>query len=243
MAIKTDTLLYLIQSGNYLKIGITKDIVARLQEYQTHNPDIKVIAIREGLRSDELLLHHTLKDYLIGSSEWMTYSQEIIDTFNNITLPHSGETKENLRQLREDLNYSMSNHNKNPKNKGKNNGMHGKIPANAKSVIQLDLDGNFIKEWRSAAEAKKFLGIDNITVVCNGKRKQAGGYLWKWGENNYSSKFRRVAQLSLQDELLADYDSCWEAAQCLNLDASSIYKVCTGKAKTCGGFKWMFSNE
>lgn len=173
----------------------------------------------------------------------MTYTQEIIDTFNNIVLPHSGETKNKIQNLKDELEYLNSTHNKNLKNKGQNNGMYGKIPANAKSVIQYDLDGNFIKEWRSAAEAKKFLGIDNITVVCNGKRKQAGGYLWRWGQNRYSSKFKQIIQLSPQNEPLAIYDSCWEAAQCLNLDASSIYKVCTGKANTCGGFKWKFNNE
>ena len=132
---------------------------------------------------------------------------------------------------------------KNEKNASKGNGMYQKIPKNAKSVLQYDKEGNFIKEWKSAAEAKKFLGIDNITVVCNGKRKYAGGYIWKWGENSYSIEAKKVCQYSLDDKLINTYSSAWEAAKLLNLDSSSIYKVCQGKGKTCGGFKWKFLND
>lgn len=40
-------ILYLIQSGNYLKIGITNNLPIRIREYQTHNPDFNIIAVRE----------------------------------------------------------------------------------------------------------------------------------------------------------------------------------------------------
>ena len=56
---------------------------------------------------------------------------------------------------------------------GKDNGWHTE-------VLQYDLDGNFIKEWESISEAKKRLGINNITYACNGKYKHAGGYIWKY---------------------------------------------------------------
>lgn len=232
--------LYLIQSGAYLKIGITNNITQRLKKYQTHNPDFKVISIREGTRYDELFLHSLLKKYLIGKSEWMCFSKEIITVFNNIDLPHYGLIKEEIRKEKEELLYKYQNHKKNPKNKGENNGMYGQIPANAKSVLQFDQDGNFIKEWPSAAAAKRALRIENITVVCNGNRRYAGGYIWVWGPNNYSAKGRPVAQYSKDNELLNVYKSAWDAVKSLELDSSSIYKVCQGKGKTCGGFIWKF---
>lgn len=52
-----------------------------------------------------------------------------------------------------------------------------------KRVLQYDLDGNFIREWLSASEAQKTLKINNVSNVCNGKRKKAGGYIWKYKEN------------------------------------------------------------
>lgn len=49
------------------------------------------------------------------------------------------------------------------------------------SIIQLDLQGNEIKEWKSAAEAANDLGLNSshISTCCCGKRKSTGGYLWK----------------------------------------------------------------
>lgn len=75
----------------------------------------------------------------------------------------------------------------NLKNKGENNGMYGKIPANARKVYQYTKDWEFIKEWPSATEASRFYtnGIGaNISIVCNGKRKYALGYRWSYEKYN-----------------------------------------------------------
>jgi hypothetical protein len=55
---------------------------------------------------------------------------------------------------------------------------------NAKVVIQLDMDGNYINEFQSANNASKILNISrrNISSVCNGERKSAGGFIWKFKE-------------------------------------------------------------
>lgn len=53
---------------------------------------------------------------------------------------------------------------------------------NIKTVIQYDLQGNYIKTWDSIKEAKKQLNISNhISECCKGKRKTAGGFVWKYG--------------------------------------------------------------
>lgn len=51
-----------------------------------------------------------------------------------------------------------------------------------RSVIQYDLNMNFIKEWDSIACASKELGIGSnlITTCCKGKYKSAGSYIWKY---------------------------------------------------------------
>lgn len=51
----------------------------------------------------------------------------------------------------------------------------------AKAVIQYDLDGNYIKRWKSQAEAAQTLNINqrNISSCCRGKYKNAGGYIWR----------------------------------------------------------------
>lgn len=49
-----------------------------------------------------------------------------------------------------------------------------------KAVLQYDLNGNFIKEFISAKEAKLETGASKISEVCNNKRKTSGGYDWKF---------------------------------------------------------------
>jgi group I intron endonuclease len=51
----------------------------------------------------------------------------------------------------------------------------------SRAVIQMDLQGNYIAEFRSAMEACRVLGISrNITSACNGSLKQSGGFKWKY---------------------------------------------------------------
>lgn len=47
-------------------------------------------------------------------------------------------------------------------------------------VIQLTKDGKEIRRWNSIKEATDTLKIRNISQACQGKRNQAGGYLWQY---------------------------------------------------------------
>ena len=54
--------------------------------------------------------------------------------------------------------------------------------VNAKKILQFTKYGEFIKEWQSAYEVHRELGISqgNICACCNGKRKYASGYIWRY---------------------------------------------------------------
>ena len=54
--------------------------------------------------------------------------------------------------------------------------------ANSKKILQFTKSGEFIKEWQSAMEASRWLGIaqSGICRCCNGIRKSACGYVWKY---------------------------------------------------------------
>lgn len=49
-------------------------------------------------------------------------------------------------------------------------------------IIQFDKNLKYIKEWKSATEIKKELGIDpsSISKCCRGKQETSGGYRWKY---------------------------------------------------------------
>ena len=66
--------------------------------------------------------------------------------------------------------------------KAYNNKYNGKDQRSCKPVAQLTLDGGLVKVWRSARAAAKELNIQykNISAVCRDKRKQAGGFKWRF---------------------------------------------------------------
>lgn len=52
--------------------------------------------------------------------------------------------------------------------------------SNNKKVAQYDLNGNFIREFKSIKEASAILGLHDIGSVCRGIRKTCGGYGWRF---------------------------------------------------------------
>lgn len=56
-----------------------------------------------------------------------------------------------------------------------------------KKVLQYDINGQYINEYQSLAEAAKKVGLKNsshISSCCNNKRETAGGYKWEYKEKN-----------------------------------------------------------
>lgn len=70
-------------------------------------------------------------------------------------------------------------------------GMHlsSKSPS-ARKILQYDLDGNFVKEWDCFMDIERELniGYTNVWAVCNGKRKQIKGYIWKYKDAKDENK-------------------------------------------------------
>lgn len=60
------------------------------------------------------------------------------------------------------------------------------INATKKRVEQYDLQNNLIASYESAAEAGRQTGINSkgISLVCTGKRKTAGGFIWRFQEGS-----------------------------------------------------------
>lgn len=65
------------------------------------------------------------------------------------------------------------------------------------SIIQLKLDGEFVKKWACGADASRELGIChcNITNCCRGRHKSAGGFRWMY----YYDWFKTRRKKSLKD--------------------------------------------
>ncbi len=61
-----------------------------------------------------------------------------------------------------------------------------------KPIIQLDLENNFIKEWKSGVQVEQELGIKrkNISQCIRNKSKTAGGFKWITKEQFSSVEYR-----------------------------------------------------
>lgn len=54
--------------------------------------------------------------------------------------------------------------------------------ANGKLVYQYTTNGFYLRTWTTITAAEKYYNISHgkISMCCNGKRKMAGGYVWKY---------------------------------------------------------------
>ena len=108
-------------------------------------------------------------------------------------------------------------------------------------ISQWNLEGNFIATYNSIAEAEQQTNIprQNIHKCLQKQRNAAGNYYWTY-ENElpiikYSTK---IYQYDKENNLIAIYSTKADAAKQCKLDSGSISKVCQGKRKTCGGYRW-----
>lgn len=57
-----------------------------------------------------------------------------------------------------------------------------------KKIYQFDLDENFIREWKSAVDIEKEIGLEksNIRSCCRGEIRKAYGFIWRYANENFS---------------------------------------------------------
>jgi len=64
----------------------------------------------------------------------------------------------------------------------RNANIHTNNPKRSKIVLQLDKEGNLIREWPSISEIKRQLGYNqgHVSECCRGERAHHKGYVWKY---------------------------------------------------------------
>ena len=120
-------------------------------------------------------------------------------------------------------------------------------------IDEYSLEGKFVRTWNSALLVEKELGIShsNIGSVIKGKRKVAGGRIWKkHGEPLQKSdielrKNTRVPKSIVQydpitKKEIARYRSSYEASKVLKIPNSNIIKVCKGNIKNTKGLYFKY---
>lgn len=124
-----------------------------------------------------------------------------------------------------------------------------------KTVLQYDLDGNFIKEFRSVGSIKRELNFSQTSIesCCRGNRGKytAYGFLWRYKDENFgklnirNNPDRIIQQLTLKNEFIREWDNMSDAINSLNLPngGRGVSSCCNGKQSTAYGFKWSFKHN
>ncbi len=124
-------------------------------------------------------------------------------------------------------------------------------PNGMVSVIQCDMQGNFIAKFKSVNEASEKTGTCRTTISGNltGEYKTANGFIFVY-EKDYPikdiskhiprKKGRRVAQVNPEtNEIIEIFDRMADAGRKLNVSYKGIHKVVDDPKRTAYGFKWI----
>ena len=145
------------------------------------------VKMKSGYLQVSLCKNGTSKRFLIHR---IVASAFIENPYNKETVNHKNEIKadnrvENLEwmTLVENLRYGTGSERGHSNRDRKWHREHkAGLNPNAKKIIQLTKDGNFIREWDCIKSASETLGIcmSSICAVARGKAHTAGNYKWKY---------------------------------------------------------------
>lgn len=141
---------------------------------------------RDGYYKVELYINHKHKKYFVHRLVAMQY---IPNPENKPQINHkNGNKKDNRVSNLEWVTASENAKHAIDKSLYKNR---------VKKVNQYDLDGNFIKQWSCIREAKTVLNLKNahISQVCQGQRKTAGGFIWKYASDKTKLTREQVIEI------------------------------------------------
>lgn len=126
--------------------------------------------------------------------------------------------------------------------------------AGRKVVFQYDLNGNFIRSFKSVTDTAAFIGCstNEISKVCMRKNKTSHGFIFRYEEDSVTeddlkgigknNRKKQVEQFDMNDNYIATYNSIADAERLTGTKSSSITNCCKGLYKHANHFKWKYVN-
>ena len=124
-------------------------------------------------------------------------------------------------------------------------------PNGMRSIIQCDMEGNFIQKFKSLQEAASITGTNRTTIsgVLSNTYKSANGYIFVYEEDfpikdlsiyKKRKKGRKIAQVDAKSgEIIRVFDRISEAGEYLGVNYKAIHKVIDKEGRTAYGYKWI----
>lgn len=117
-----------------------------------------------------------------------------------------------------------------------------------KQVLQYSMDGVLLREWNGITEAEKSLGIRHISCCINGRRNNAGGYIWKMKSSEVSQSvdvqlprnWRKIALISDNGDVIKTFTTIREASIELGVRYTGITEVLNGRQRKTHGLRFRY---
>lgn len=132
-------------------------------------------------------------------------------------------------------------------------GIGGGNEIQKKTVYQFDLNGNFIKSYKSVRDAAMAVSPDNQDTIrasikncCLGTSYSSCGFFWSYYkefikkedyQNNINRRKNKIAQYTLSGKFIRYYDNITEARNATGL--RNLYSSIRGEC-SIGGFQWRY---
>lgn len=124
-------------------------------------------------------------------------------------------------------------------------------PPNTKTIIQCDMNGNFIAKYDSVNDAAKKTGAyrPTISMVLSKKYKSANGFIFVY-ENEFpikdlsiyrvELKGRKISQIDIESgKVIKMFDRISDAGKELGVNYKAIHKVLDKPNRTAYGYRWI----
>lgn len=170
--------------NNYMKVLLSKE--GKQQIYLVHrlvaktfipNPENKTeIDHINTDRTDNVvwLNQDGSVNYDKTNLRWVTRKENCNNPLTKEKIAAFGRTRVFSSEMKQKISLALKGRKINPE------AIEKRRQKTMKPILQLSLNGDFIKRWDSATEAKNMLGIKTIPDCLRNRCKTAGGYVWKY---------------------------------------------------------------
>ena len=127
------------------------------------------------------------------------------------------------------------------KNKAKEIVLEKKL---SKKVYQFDINGNFIKEFKSARETGRLLNIHHSHIIrcCNNIIKHTNGFIFKYNKDekiisiiNPNAMKKTVIEYDRKGNKINEWKSLMDCCRETKIDNGNLSKVCNNKLPSIKG--------
>jgi hypothetical protein len=164
------------------------------------------------------------------SHEYEKYETEYIKIYSCNRLTNSDETGQGSKNRKKEV-------------------LDRQSESMGRKVYQYDLNGTFLKEYRSVRTAAKELNLNhaNISRCCNGVSKHAGGYIFRYEKievdkvENPNAVKKMVIEIDKNGVEIGRWSSIMECSRSTGMDNGNISRVCNGVSNSTRGrfFKFL----